>query len=261
LAEDNEVNQLVARKMLEDLGAEVTLAVDGCQVLSAIEQRSFDVVLMDCQMPRMDGFATTIRIRALEQQRGGHLPIVAMTANAIAGDEEMCLAAGMDGYLGKPFSRAGLHATLIRFAGADASRLALFAPETVVPKQTNPPMAPDLDHARFREMDALFSNSAGGNYASLLLSFQSNSEKRIQELRLAVECNDASTVLAVAHAIKGSSGNLGFAGLQRMAGQLEHAAKASRIDIVSAQVAAMQEELARIATFLESYFAKASRDT
>jgi PAS domain S-box-containing protein len=261
LAEDNEVNQLVARKMLEDLGAEVTLAVDGCQVLSAIEQRSFDVVLMDCQMPRMDGFATTIRIRALEQQSGGHLPIVAMTANAIAGDEEMCLAAGMDGYLGKPFSRAGLHATLIRFAGADASRLALFAPETVVPKQTNPPMAPDLDHARFREMDALFSNSAGGNYASLLLSFQSNSEKRIQELRLAVECNDASTVLAVAHAIKGSSGNLGFAGLQRMAGQLEHAAKASRIDIVSAQVAAMQEELARIATFLESYFAKASRDT
>jgi PAS domain S-box-containing protein len=260
LAEDNEVNQLVARKMLEDLGADVTLAMDGCQVLSAIEQSSFDLVLMDCQMPRLDGFATTVRIRAIEQQRGGHIPIVAMTANAIAGDEDTCLAAGMDGYLSKPFTRKGLLTTVIRYTGVGAANLVASVPGKATAESPAHPAAPDLDRARFREMDALFSSSPGGNYALLLLSFQSNSAKRIQELLRAVECNDASAVSAVAHAIKGSSGNLGFAGLQRMAGQLEHAAKENRTDVFAAQVVAMQEELARIATFLESYFAKTSRD-
>jgi len=260
LAEDNEVNQLVARKMLEDLGADVTLAVDGLQVLSAIEQTSFDLVLMDCQMPRLDGFATTVRIRALEQQRGGHIPIVAMTANAIAGDEDTCLATGMDGYLSKPFTRKGLATTLVRYTGVGAMNRVASAPGKATAAPPARPAAPDLDRARFREMDALFSGSPGGNYALLLLSFQSNSAKRIQELLRAVESGDASTVGAVAHAIKGSSGNLGFAGLQRMAGQLEHAAKNGRTEVFAAEVAAMQGELGRIATFLEGYFAKTSGD-
>ena len=109
LAEDNRVNQKIALRMLQALGAQATLAEDGFQVLQAMEAGEFDLVLMDCQMPGMDGFAATARIRKREAERGlARIPIVALTANALEGDREICLAAGMDDYLSKPVSRHGL---------------------------------------------------------------------------------------------------------------------------------------------------------
>ena len=170
--------------MLEDfLGADVTLAMDGCQVLWPIEQSSFDLVLMDCQMPQLDGFATTVRIRAIEQQRGGHIPIVAITANAIAGDEDTCLAAGMDGYLSKPFTRKGLLTTLIRYTGVGAANLVASVPGKATAESPAHPAAPDLDRARFREMDALFSKLARRQLRPAPAFVPvGKSAKRIQEL-------------------------------------------------------------------------------
>ena len=256
LVEDNEINQLVARKMLEDLGTEVALATDGYQAVQAVARDRFDVVLMDCQMPHMDGFMATARIRAGEQGRGVRLPIVAMTANALVGDEEMCLAAGMDGYLSKPFTRQGLLEALLRFTGARMTvPFVAPAPPVAAPAVT---ASADLtvNEARFREMDALFSSSPGNNYTMLLLTFQSNSARRIEELRHADASRDADAIAAVAHAIKGSSGNLGFVGMEMVADKLVRSARDGRHGEYSALIVSLQDELQKVDAFLKSHFAK-----
>jgi CheY-like chemotaxis protein len=102
VAEDNPVNQKVAGKILEKLGCEVMVVSDGRQAVEAVAQKSFDLVLMDVQMPVLDGLQATRDIRAKEKETGKRIRIVALTANAMQGDEDRCLAAGMDGYLTKP---------------------------------------------------------------------------------------------------------------------------------------------------------------
>jgi len=102
LAEDNLVNQRLATRLLEKRGHHVVVAANGREALAALEKDIFDLVLMDMQMPEMDGFEATAAIRQKEKTDGGHLPIVALTAHAMKGDREKCLAAGMDGYLTKP---------------------------------------------------------------------------------------------------------------------------------------------------------------
>jgi len=102
LAEDNTVNQRLAARLLEKHGHHVTVTANGREALTALDQGNFDVVLMDVQMPEMDGFEATAAIRVRQQGTGRHLPIIAMTAHAMRGDQERCLAAGMDGYIAKP---------------------------------------------------------------------------------------------------------------------------------------------------------------
>ena len=102
LAEDNAVNQKLAARLLEKHGHQVTVTANGREALAALDQENFDVVLMDVQMPEMDGFEATAAIRVREESTGRHLPIIAMTAHAMQGDQERCLAAGMDGYIAKP---------------------------------------------------------------------------------------------------------------------------------------------------------------
>ncbi|MBI4603830.1 MAG: response regulator, partial [Planctomycetes bacterium] len=102
LAEDNAVNQRLAVRFLEKGGHSVVVAATGKDALAALEKQRFDVVLMDMQMPEMDGLEATAEIRGREKSRGGHIPIIAMTANAMKGDKEVCLAGGMDGYISKP---------------------------------------------------------------------------------------------------------------------------------------------------------------
>jgi len=108
LAEDNVINQQVALGMLARLGCRATAVEDGSQVLAALERDEYDVVLMDLQMPAMDGFEATAQIRAREERTGGHLAIVAMTAHARESDHRRCLAAGMDGYVAKPVKMGDL---------------------------------------------------------------------------------------------------------------------------------------------------------
>jgi CheY-like chemotaxis protein len=118
LAEDNAVNQKIASRFLEKEGHHVTVASDGRQALAALDRENFDVVLMDVQMPEMDGFETTAVIRAQERDTGKRLPIIAMTAHAMKGDRERCLAAGMDNYIAKPISARELVELLEEFSGA-----------------------------------------------------------------------------------------------------------------------------------------------
>jgi CheY-like chemotaxis protein len=121
LAEDNAVNQMLAARLLEKHGHRVKVTANGRQALAALEHENFDVVLMDVQMPEMDGFEATAAIRLREQGTGRHLPIIAMTAHAMRGDQERCLAAGMDGYIPKPIRVQELIALLERFSGVAAN--------------------------------------------------------------------------------------------------------------------------------------------
>ena len=114
LAEDNEVNQTITVRILSKLGHAVTVASDGVEALAAWEDGYFDLILMDIQMPQMDGFECTANIRLREQQNGGHTPIIALTAHALKGYDERCLDAGMDGYLSKPLRSEDLLAAIAR---------------------------------------------------------------------------------------------------------------------------------------------------
>jgi CheY-like chemotaxis protein len=108
LAEDNLVNQRLALRLLEKRGFEVTVVGDGRAALDALDKASFDAILMDVQMPEMDGFETTAAIRDKEKSSGAHIPIIAMTAHALKGDQQRCLDAGMDAYVSKPIRTAEL---------------------------------------------------------------------------------------------------------------------------------------------------------
>ncbi|MFT5368507.1 MAG: two-component system sensor histidine kinase/response regulator, partial [Candidatus Latescibacterota bacterium] len=108
VAEDNLINQKLAVRLLEKMGHRVSVAGDGLEVLVALEVEDFGLILMDVQMPNLDGLETTKRIRAQEQKLGGHIPIIALTANALVGDRERCLEAGMDSYFSKPFKISDL---------------------------------------------------------------------------------------------------------------------------------------------------------
>jgi PAS domain S-box-containing protein len=124
LAEDNETNARIVRVLVERLGHKIDHVTDGRAALEAIERGGYDLALMDIQMPLVDGLEVTRAVRAREAERGGHLPILAMTANAMKGDEELCLAAGMDGYLSKPIGFARFQEALLRYAQTTASAAA-----------------------------------------------------------------------------------------------------------------------------------------
>ena len=115
LVEDNRVNQMVAKGILKRLGVDIEIAENGLEALSAIDPVRHSAVLMDCQMPEMDGFQATTAWRQREQNRGGHIPIIAMTANAMPGDQKRCLDAGMDDYITKPFKPEDLSKLLATY--------------------------------------------------------------------------------------------------------------------------------------------------
>ena len=117
LAEDNRVNQTLATRLLAKDGHTVVIAGDGREALAALDRESFDLILMDVQMPEMDGFEATAAIRIREKDTGAYIPIVAMTARAMSGDREKCVSAGMDDYVSKPVSLAELSAAISRVMG------------------------------------------------------------------------------------------------------------------------------------------------
>ena len=125
LVEDNNVNQMVAKGMIKKLGHEVVVVSNGSEALGMLEERYFDLVLMDCIMPVMDGYAATNEIRSREKGDERHIPVIAMTANTFEGEEQRCLAAGMDDYLAKPVSASALDVKLRRWLGEEVTRAAI----------------------------------------------------------------------------------------------------------------------------------------
>jgi two-component system, sensor histidine kinase and response regulator len=147
LAEDNPVNQMLAVKVLEKMGHTISVAGNGLQALDLLEKGHFQVILMDVQMPEMDGFETTRVIREKEKLTGGHIPIVAMTAHAMTGDRERCLAAGMDDYISKPINRNELLECLEKLAGENDACHRNSVPCSLASKATNGARPAGLDNS------------------------------------------------------------------------------------------------------------------
>jgi two-component system, sensor histidine kinase and response regulator len=199
LAEDNLINQQLAVRFLEKQGHRVTVVGDGREAVAAWQAQPFDMVLMDVQMPEMDGFEATAAIRAAEQGTGRHTTIVALTAHALRGDEQRCLNAGMDGYLSKPIRSQDLAAAIARLAPPPPSSDSLPAAgepqaEEEVYGLGKALQAAEEDHELLQKMAECFEHQA-----PVLL----------EQIRLALQEGNPDAVRRAAHTLKGSAGSLG----------------------------------------------------
>jgi two-component system sensor histidine kinase/response regulator len=191
LAEDNVVNQRVAIGVLEKAGHVVTLAENGREALEAFDKATFDLVLMDMQMPEMGGADAIAGIRLRERATGGHIPIVSLTAHALKGDRERCLDAGADGYVSKPVVPAILFAEIDRVIGRYAAQSAAAEGASVAISETLLARAGG-SHEVLREIIGLFLE---------------DSPKLLEDIRTALANGDAQAVYRAAHTLKGSAGN------------------------------------------------------
>ena len=233
LVEDNAVNQRVAQRLLDLHGLDVTAVNDGREAVGRLERERYDLVLMDCLMPVMDGYMATRLWRERERAAGnGHVPIVAMTANAMAGDRERCLASGMDDYLSKPLDRAALVQMLRRWlpqteaqdapAVSAAPHPSSHAPrvEAPAPVRSQAPIAAP-DASRMTALDAVvisdLLDTMGGEFGDLVRVYLEDAPQRLRELEAGAETGDASAQVAPAHTLKSSSANIGAMGLSDLA--------------------------------------------
>lgn len=276
LAEDNLVNQEVAVAMLEGLGCSVDMVTNGQEVLAAISRSSYDLVLMDCQMPEMDGFEATKAIRAREAERDvkrrtmsakwhtdpsafslqppafSRLPIIALTANAVEGDREQCLAAGMDDYLSKPFTQIQLGTMLKRWVSQQSVPTSTTGPIVVADQGGNPmttlsssrvaildpkPLADILELQRRKAPDLL---------NKLILRYREESAQLLNKLKTALDQGNADNVHRAAHSLRSSSAMLGACSFAALCEDLETKGRTGQLVNADAIFAQLEAEYALV---------------
>jgi len=235
VAEDNPVNQQVAVGMLEQAGHLVAVAGNGRETLVALGKETFDVVLMDLQMPELDGLQTTRVIRERERTTGGHLPIVAVTAHVMKGDAERCLAAGMDAYLAKPLRPRELSAALDGVVGGGG-----LAPVGEIPRERASDAvidAPRLLERVGHDQRAL---------ARLVRLFLADYPKQLARIRRALLARDARALRAAAHALKGAVSNFAAAPATEAALRLQQIGDTGTVTGARSALSVLEDELARV---------------
>jgi CheY-like chemotaxis protein len=227
LAEDNIVNQQVALGNLRKLGYHADVAANGFEVLHALESQRYDIILMDCQMPDLDGYDAT---RAIRQREGKarHTWIIAMTANVMAGDREKCLAAGMDDYVSKPLDRAELQAALTRNAG----------------KPVKPLSVDILAKLKAEDEEQL---------AQLIELFVESAPVTISDMQHALENSRAADMALAAHTLKGSCSNFGAFPLRDLCAQIEQVGLRGHVDGAAHLIDSAGMELSRLIEALQPY--------
>lgn len=231
VAEDGKINQVVARRLLEKRGHRVTLVESGRDALSALENDRFDLILMDMQMPEMNGLEATVAIRRNERDSDHHLPIVAMTANAMKGDEERCLEAGMDAYLTKPIRAERLFSVLEQFTPESESDL------NGLEITTSPP----FDEHRFRE-----NIGSAELMGELINMFVEDSEEMLAEIHQSAQAGDTEALSQAAHSLKGMISNYWAERSLELASQLEREAKAGNLNAAQPVIPILEEEIATL---------------
>ncbi|MGH7437628.1 MAG: response regulator, partial [Polyangiaceae bacterium] len=243
LAEDNAVNQKLVVRLLEKMGHRTTVAENGTAALDELAKRTFDLVLMDLQMPGMDGLAATAAIRQREQGTGARIPIVALTANALVGDRERCLEAGMNDYLTKPIRKEALAAVLAQWMTAPVKASAAPPPAPSAPDPTTFALTEALervsgDEALLRELVGMVMEDVPPQLAGL-------TEAR--------ERDDGIEIKRLAHAIKGAVANLGAASLVRALVELEAVARGGTPEDCAAPIARVNEAWHHLAEQLRGW--------
>ncbi|MGC3980168.1 MAG: response regulator [Steroidobacteraceae bacterium] len=243
VAEDNAVNQRVVQVVLEKLGYRVDIVPDGRACVQACQAKRYDAVLMDCQMPEMDGFEATRIIRTAETAEF-HLPIIAVTANALIGDRERCVAAGMDDYLTKPIDRDALRVCLERFVhhGGTVTLKNLVLPQV-------DPGTPVFDVARMQAVcqgDREFEEE-------LILTFKAAATQQLEALQDCAINQDWSGIARHAHMIKGAAANIGGVALAECVQQLEAVLKEHAHERVGMMTLHLEEQAQRLLSALDEH--------
>ncbi|BBF86313.1 multi-sensor hybrid histidine kinase [Aquitalea magnusonii] len=243
LAEDNPVNQRVAASMLHKLGYRVDVVSHGGEVLQAVEQQQYDAILMDCQMPHMDGYAATRLLRQQESEaaQGKHLPIIAMTANAMEGDRELCITAGMDDYLAKPIEYARLKTLLQQWLPQH--------PQTTLPPTTSSVGQPGSFTVQ-RLTEFLGDDPVG--IAEMLDIFRDSLLRWRERLRLDIQ-QGGKGLRQLAHELKGSAANVGADALAALAGQLHAAAVDNSQEAIRSIALQIESEMDALLAFIAAY--------
>jgi CheY-like chemotaxis protein/HPt (histidine-containing phosphotransfer) domain-containing protein len=273
LAEDSPVNREVAVGMLELLGYEVAVAENGRQALLLAELHAFDVVLMDCQMPEMDGLTAAGEIRRRETASGGRrLPIVALTANAMQGDREQCLRAGMDDYLTKPYTQTQLQEIVHKWLNAKSPTTASVSDGGQTPAEplntsdtAAPPTQPNADGTAatpgmdLKALDgirALQRPNRPDVLASVLRKYLDNSRDSVDALRDALRAHDPMALQAIAHRLKSSSAQLGAIAVAARCKELETMGAQKNLIEAERTLAELQSEYVAACTVYRNEIAK-----
>ncbi|KAB8046246.1 response regulator [Janthinobacterium rivuli] len=268
LAEDNPVNVEVALAMLDSLGLDVVCAHNGEEALQAAQAEDFDLILMDCQMPVMDGFAATAEIRRHEQQCGHArvLPIVAITANALQGDREACLAAGMDDYLSKPFTQQDLGHTIARWITLPRAATVHHseAPQAQAPQQVppeapapaSPPAAQPLNRQALENIRALSGTDGDALLERVIQAFVGETPRQLIAMREAIAGADAEALRKVAHSLKSGSANVGADGLAQLCKEMEKLGRAGSTEGAAPLLQQMQQAFLAVRESLNAILVK-----
>ncbi|MDQ3228135.1 MAG: ATP-binding protein [Pseudomonadota bacterium] len=249
LVEDNPVNLLVAQELLKVLGLACDSAANGEIALQKMEQARYDLVLMDCQMPVLDGYSATRRWREMEVIEGtARLPIVAMTANAMAGDRQKCLDAGMDDYLAKPVTRAQLDDCLSRWLSERGPEEMTEDRRQPADVRIDPPKesVPMLNSATLDELEAVIGPGVG----RIIATYLDTTPRLITQMKSAAEVPDLPLLRELAHSLKSSSGNLGAELLSEAAKRIELDARQETLERPAAAVAVVVTEFERVRPLL-----------
>ena len=245
LVEDDEINQQVASEMLESYGIKVTIAVNGEEALAVLKDKHFDGVLMDMQMPVMDGLSAAREIRKNPQY--ANMPIIALTANVMVSEQNEILAAGMNDHIGKPIDPDHLVATLAKWVHPNRTN-GTSAPQESDPKPEAAPVAEALPNLPGVKVAASV-RRIGGNitlYYSLLEKFRTNQLQVVFEIRKAMAADDPKTAERLAHTLRGIAGTLGAETLQGQAEQLESCFKNGSVGEVEALLAQVGQGVANL---------------
>jgi two-component system sensor histidine kinase/response regulator len=258
IAEDNPINMMVLERTLEDMDCQCVSTYNGRELLDQFERGTFDVVLMDVQMPEMGGFEATGAIRAQERSTGTHLPIVAMTAHAMKGDRERCLAAGMDEYVTKPLDPRGLCAIVELAAATDYSNRAV-----TVPAPANPHVAGAADSQRDASRtsgadsatvppldlsDQVLARVGGDRQllAEISKLFVDDAPMHLERIRAALDARDGEALRRAAHGLKGAAANFDAEGVVAASRVLEEMGRTSTFDLGDEAWRSLERETTRL---------------
>ena len=250
VAEDNAINQQVALSFLERLGYRADVAANGLEVLSSLRRQPYDVVLMDVQMPEMDGLEATRRIRQLPLEDLGanaQPHIIAMTANAMKEDYDICLAAGMDDYVSKPIQVEQLVGALKK----GQSRRKPSSPAKKAEPEAVEPHSPVLDPKALERLRAGLGKQADRMLPGLIDRFYQDGERLLMQARQALGQGQVEDLRRASHSLKSTSATFGAMALSAVARQMEHSARDGRLEGASEQIAKAEAEFARAKIALE----------
>ncbi|MBS4098325.1 MAG: response regulator [Sulfuricella sp.] len=251
LVEDNAVNQELALGILESAGIRADVACNGAEAVEMVRQKNYDAVLMDCQMPVMDGFEAAQKIRA--DWQFANLPIIAMTANVMAGDREKCFAAGMNDHIAKPLNFGDFFSTLARWVQPHLSQVAVAnVPRALSLAGEDTPGGP-LPESEVPRLSGVDADEAlkcvDGNvafYRKVLAAFRKDQAEVVARIRDACSAGDRDSAVRLVHTLRGLAGNVGARGLVNLAAELESALRSERDDMAESLLPEVEKILGRL---------------